>query len=94
MDRDTADFFGCRQARPRVVVALLAGDDMDVTSDTGQMKSEIAENLAGGGMVREEEAVEENDALHEDRPGGCDLYCALSGLAQFAGRLGELSRDF
>jgi hypothetical protein len=53
-----------RQARIGLIVELLAGDDMSLNSGGGQMDSEISENLTSRGMVGEEEAIEEDDALH------------------------------
>lgn len=51
----------------RIVVELLAGDDVHVCATACEVKRKISEDLAGGGMVREEEAIEKNEPLHRLR---------------------------
>ncbi len=46
---------------------LLARYDANIVSTGGQMKRQIAENLAGGGMVGEKEAVQKDDTLRSAR---------------------------
>ena len=47
-----------------VIVELLAGNDMDVMPTRGQIGRQVTDQLAGGGMIRRKEAIEEEDAFH------------------------------
>src|SRR5215813_14737788 len=47
-----------------VVVQLLAGDDMDLSAGFRQVERQAAQHLAGCRMIREEEAIEKNEAFH------------------------------
>ena len=51
----------------RIVIKLAARDDVNVIAATRQIKRQIAKHLAGRGMVRKEEAIEEDDARHAAR---------------------------
>lgn len=55
-----------RQARLRVVVELLAGDDVHVPPGFCQMEGERGENLAGSGMIGPKISIEKEKALHRD----------------------------
>ena len=46
------------QVRLRLVVELLAGDDMDVVAAGRQVGGDVTDQLACGGVVRREEAIE------------------------------------
>src|SRR6516165_8653408 len=52
------------QRRLGIVVELCAGDDMDVTSCAGQVKSEVGEDLASCRMIRTEKSIDENKSRH------------------------------
>jgi hypothetical protein len=48
----------------RLIVELPAGDDMRFGPRRSQMEGEVTENLTRRGMVREEKAIEKDNALH------------------------------
>jgi len=53
------------QACVRRVVKLLAGDDMDVVTTFNQVGCEIADEDAGGRLIRQKKPIEEEDPCHE-----------------------------
>ncbi|MGB6662034.1 MAG: hypothetical protein WBE90_23870 [Xanthobacteraceae bacterium] len=53
------------QACMRRVVKLLAGDDMDVVTTFNQVRCEIADEDAGGRLIRQKKSIEEEDPCHE-----------------------------
>src|SRR5271165_6529086 len=59
MDMDAVHRRLFRQRCARAIVELSAGDDVHVFAARGQVKSEIAENLTGGGMIGVEKAIQE-----------------------------------
>ena len=48
----------------RIVVDLPAGEDLDVESSLAQVKGQIAQDLAGGGVIRMKEAIDEDQPPH------------------------------
>src|SRR5260370_40176553 len=64
MDVDITHGFFAWKPRIWFIIELSAGDDMRLAPGRGQMEGEVTENLTGGGMVGEEKAIEEDDALH------------------------------
>ena len=61
---DIVDEFSCRQARFRIVVKLLAGDDVHFPARFGEVECESAQNLASGRMIRKKETIEKDDPRH------------------------------
>jgi hypothetical protein len=54
-----------RAAEPfKLIVFLLAGDDVDFPARVRKVKCQIREDLAGGRMIRKEETIEEDNAPH------------------------------
>lgn len=51
-----------RQRGGRLVIGLAAGDDMHVLALIGQVKREIAQQLARRRVVRKEVAIKKDDA--------------------------------
>src|SRR5665647_1926766 len=61
---DPVHRFLCRQPRARIVIALLADDNMHAPSRCSQVKGEVAQKLASCGMIGVEVAIEEEQPLH------------------------------
>ena len=65
MDRDAIDGFLGGQLSMRVVIELLAGDDVAIHPNTCEMEHEIAEDLAGRRLVGEKVAIKDNETRHQ-----------------------------
>jgi len=61
---DTAHGLVGWKLRIRFIIELSAGNDVRVDPAAGQMESEVAEKLAGRGMIGEEKTIEKDDAVH------------------------------
>lgn len=66
--RDAMDGYPADPFERRICTVYAAGYGVDFMSDTRQVEREIGDDLAGGGGVRKEEPVEEEDSH------GC-AYC-------------------
>ena len=64
MDMHPVDDLFSGKHRARFLVKLPAGDDVHDLVRACQIKREVADDLARSGMIRVEEAIEENDAGH------------------------------
>ena len=64
MDVHPVDDLFAGKDRARLLVKLPAGDDVHDVARACQVKREVADDLACGGMIRMEEAIEEDDAGH------------------------------
>ena len=67
MNSHAAHVLEVRQFCSRVIVLLAAGDDVNVPALAGQMKREIAQDLACRRMIGKEKPIEKDDALHHTR---------------------------
>jgi hypothetical protein len=72
------------QVSPGILIELSAGHHMDVVAAFGEIKSQIADYLACGRMVREKESIHEDDSrAHQRGPPlrlGCDHLAAKTLL--------------
>jgi hypothetical protein len=66
VDVNPARGLSIRQANLRLIVYLLACDDVHFAARARKVKCQIGQNLAGGRMIRKEETIDENDAPHFD----------------------------
>ena len=63
---DSADGFAGRKGASRPLVEEPTCDDRDPPALCRQAEGNVAEHLAGGGMIRVEKAIDENDLRQND----------------------------